>query len=67
MKPKASLKSLKTKVLAIASRPLTSDQPGKPCRADFRASAVRRCDMLTSVLQPDFTLTPATMVTMTRM
>src|SRR4051794_16106326 len=48
MKPNASLKSLNVKVRAIASPPLASAQPASPCRADFRASAVRRSTMMAS-------------------
>ena len=54
MNPKASLKSRKTKVRAIASRPATSVQPGNPARADFRASADSRSAMTTSVSLPYF-------------
>src|SRR5271167_4262098 len=46
MNPKASLKSLKVKVRAIASRPGVSVHPGKPVRADFRASADSRSTMI---------------------
>src|SRR6202045_2846396 len=50
--PKASLKSLKVKVRAIASRPGPSSQPGNPLRADFRASADSRSAMTASVSDP---------------
>jgi hypothetical protein len=56
MKPKAWLKSLKMKVLAIASRPATSAQPGSSLKADFRASADSRSAMIASVFQLDFAL-----------
>src|SRR5437667_9293635 len=49
MKPKASLKSLNVKVRPIASRPGVSAQPGNPCKADFRISAVSRSAMTASV------------------
>src|SRR6185437_15874041 len=52
MNPKASLKSLKVKVRAIASRPCASAQPGSPLRADFRASADSRSAMLVSLFKP---------------
>src|SRR5947209_19694768 len=45
MNPNASLKSLKLKVRAMASRPGTSFQPGNALRADFRASADSRSAM----------------------
>src|ERR1700722_13875186 len=52
MNPKASLKSLKMKVRAIASRPVVSVQPRNPLRADFRASADSRSAMMTSSCSP---------------
>jgi hypothetical protein len=52
MNPKASLKSLKVKVRAIASRPAVSVQPGSPLRADFRASTDSRSAMTISRLMP---------------
>src|SRR5665647_1388115 len=48
MNPNASLKSLKVKVRAIASRPAVSVHPGNPFRADFRASADNRSAMTAS-------------------
>src|ERR1700737_2480832 len=48
MNPNASLKSLKTKVRAIASRPGVSVHPGNPFRADFLASADSRSTMIAS-------------------
>ena len=46
MKPKAWLKSLKTNFFAMASRPVTSDQPLSRASADFRASPVSFCAMV---------------------
>jgi hypothetical protein len=57
MNPNASLKSLKTKVRAIASRPAVSVHPGNPFRADFLASADSRSAMIASRFH-DITLTP---------
>src|SRR5204863_437129 len=59
MKPKASLKSSKTKVRSIASRPLVSAQPDSSTKAAFRASADSRSTMLASIFHGNFTLTPA--------
>src|SRR3954454_3195008 len=50
MKPKASLKSLKVKVRAIASRPGVSAQPDNSFSADFRASSDSRSAMLASTV-----------------
>ena len=58
MNPKASLKSLKVKVRAIASRPGVSDQPESSASADFRASADSRSAMIASPFQSARTLTP---------
>ena len=58
MNPKASLKSLKVKVRAIASRPGVSDQPGSSASADFRASADSRSAMIASAFDAYATLTP---------
>jgi hypothetical protein len=49
MNPKASLKSLNVKVRVIASRSAISDQPDKPLRADFRASADKRSTIIASL------------------
>src|SRR5579863_8361365 len=51
MKPNASLKSLKTKVRSIASRPAASLHPLKPFSADLRASADIR-SITASLSQP---------------
>jgi hypothetical protein len=48
MNPNASLKSLKTKVRSIASRPVVSVHPDNPFSADFRASADSRSAMMIS-------------------
>jgi hypothetical protein len=53
------LKSLKVKVRAIASRPGVSVHPGKPFRADFRASSDSRSTMIAFLLlHAHLTLTP---------
>src|ERR1700730_10141632 len=52
MKPNASLKSLKMKVRAIASRPGVSAHSDSPLRADFRASADSRSAMIASRFTP---------------
>src|SRR5262249_8418568 len=59
MKPKASLKSLNTKVRAIASRPVTSVQPDRVFRADLRASADSRSTMIVSHAFPELYLNTA--------
>src|ERR1700722_20466254 len=53
MKPNASLKSLKTKVRSIASRPASSFHPGRPFSADLRDSADNRSVTMASLLDPD--------------
>src|SRR5262245_38173644 len=58
MKPNASLKSLKVKVRAIASRPGTSDQPASSANAACLASVDNRSAMLRLHLHGNFTLTP---------
>src|SRR5579872_2415059 len=54
MKPNASLKSLKTKVRSIASRPAASFHPLKPFSADLRASADIRSITASSLSQPHY-------------
>src|SRR5258708_26285405 len=58
MKPKASLKSLKMKVRAIASRPCVSVHPDKSFRAHVRASADSRSTMVASRHILNLILTP---------